>query len=279
MKVLITGANGYIGYHLTKDLLDNGHSVVAVDFNHENIDTRAEIIDKDIYIDDVDYYELFGIPDVLIHLACKDVPVHNSLYHIESIPKNFKFIKNLVDNGLRHVVTVGSMHDIGYFEGMITEDTIPNPQTFYGISKNTLRQLLNIYLKDKDVTYQHLRFFYTYGDDEKSSGSVFSKILQMEKEGKDTFPFTDGKNQFDYIEISELAKQITAVIEQKEITGIIHCCSGKPVAIKDQVEMYIKQRGLKIRPDYGKFPTRPYDSPCVYGDNSKILKILSLKNK
>ena len=189
-----------------------------------------------IFFTEQNYFDFFNKPDVLIHLACKDVPVHNSLYHIESISKNFDFIKNLVDNGLKQVITVGSMHDIGYYEGEVKEDVEPHPMSFYGISKDTLRRLLEVYTKDKDVVYQHLRFFYTYGDDMHSSGSVFSKILQMAAEGKETFPFTDGKNKFDYIEINELAKQIAAVAMQKEVKGIINCCSGKPVSIKEQVE-------------------------------------------
>ena len=213
----------------------------------------------------------------MIHLACKDVPVHNSIYHIESIEKNFKFVKRLVDSGLKHVVTVGSMHEIGYWEGAVSEKAPSNPQTFYGVSKDTLRRLIEIYIKDKDVCFQYLRFFYTYGDDEQSSGSIFSKILQMEKEGKKTFPFTDGKNKFDYIEIHELARQIRKVVEQTKIQGIINCCSGEPIAIGDMVNKYIKDRNLKIRPEYGKFPSRPYDSPQLWGDNTKIKEIMSNK--
>lgn len=277
MKILVTGANGYIGSHMIKALLDNGHEVIAVDFKNDRIDSRARFIKMDIYENNENLYEALDKPEVLLHLACKDVPVHNSLWHIESIPKNFKFIKELADNGLKQVVTVGSMHDIGYYEGAVPEDAIPNPMSFYGISKDTLRRLLSVYLKDKNVSYKHLRFFYTYGDDEQSSGSVFSKILQLAKEGKDSFPFTDGKNEFDYIEIHELAQQVAAVIEQDEINGIINCCSGKPVSIKEQVEKYIREHNLKIKPDFGKYPSRLYDSPCIYGDNSKIKKIMNLK--
>ncbi len=275
MKIVVTGANGYIGSHVVKELLDNEHTVVAADICHSRVDKRAVICDADIFDETIDFFKLWNQPDAIIHLACKDVPVHNSLWHIESIPSNLKFLKNLIDSGIKQVITVGSMHDIGYFEGAIGENTTPNPQTFYGVSKDTLRRLLQIYTKDKDVAYQHLRFYYTYGDDEQSSGSIFSKILQMEKEGKESFPFTDGKNQFDYIEIHELAKQIRAVVEQNEVTGIINCCSGKPVAIKDKVEEFLKENNLKIKPDFGKFPSRPYDSPCIYGDNSKIRKILN----
>lgn len=278
MKAVVTGANGYIGSHLVKELLNNNYEVIAADLKHDRIDKRAIIYDGDIYDLSKNLYEEWGKPDVIIHLACKDVPIHNSPWHIESIYKNFLFLKKLIDSGMQQIITVGSMHDIGYHEGAIDEHTIPNPQTFYGVSKDTLRRILEIYTKDKDVTYQHLRFFYTYGDDEQSSGSIFSKILQMEKEGKTTFPFTDGKNQFDYININELAKQIRMVAQQKEISGIINCCSGKPISIKEKVEEFIKENNLKIRPDFGKYPSRPYDSPCVYGDNSLIKKIVETQS-
>lgn len=44
MKILVTGANGYLGQGIVKNILDNGHEVIAVDFNVENIDDRAKKI-------------------------------------------------------------------------------------------------------------------------------------------------------------------------------------------------------------------------------------------
>ena len=64
-----------------------------------------------------------------------------------------------------------------------------------------------------------------------------------------------------------------AVVEQKEVQGIINCYSDKPVKIKKMVEYFIKENHLKIQPDYGKYPSRPCDLPCVYGNAEKINKI------
>ena len=94
------------------------------------------------------------------------------------------------------------------------------------------------------------------------------------EEGKKQFPFTTGKNQYDFITVEELANQISAVVMQKEVAGIINCCTGKPMSLADRVEQFIKDNGLDIMLEYGAFPDRPYDSPCVYGDATTINMIL-----
>ena len=52
MKVLVTGAAGYMGKYVVKELLGKGHEVYAIDFNHKEIDSRAEILDVDIFSGD-----------------------------------------------------------------------------------------------------------------------------------------------------------------------------------------------------------------------------------
>ena len=55
---------------------------------------------------------------------------------------------------------------------------------------------------------------------------------------------------------------------------MVNCCSGKPVALKTAVEGFIKENNLDIKLQYGVFPTRPYDSPIVYGDITEIKQII-----
>ena len=80
---------------------------------------------------------------------------------------------------------------------------------------------------------------------------------------------------YDFITVDELAAQIAAASTQEEVTGIINCCTGKPIPLADKVEEFIKEHGFKIRPEYGVFPDRPYDSPGVWGDAEKINKIMN----
>ena len=91
------------------------------------------------------------------------------------------------------------------------------------------------------------------------------------------FPFTTGKTKYDFINVDELAEQISKAVTQTDVTGIINCCSGNPITLAERVENFIKEHKLKIRLNYGAFPDRPYDSPIIFGDNEKIRQIMSSK--
>ena len=72
----------------------------------------------------------------------------------------------------------------------------------------------------------------------------------------------------------EFCNQVAAAVVQDKINGIINICSGRPEKLADRVERFIKENNYDIKLDYGKFPDRPYDSKAVWGNSSKIEKIL-----
>jgi len=276
MKILVTGANGYIGSHVVKTLLDNNNEVVAVDFKSNNIDNRARIHSYNIFEDTDELIKDLQAIDTVLHLAWQDGFIHNSENHIKNLPLHYNFVKTCIDNNIKHLAIMGTMHEIGYYEGKIDENTPTNPLSLYGIAKNTLRQCCDILkTNNPDVSIQWIRAFYIFGDDERNN-SIFAKILKAEKDGKTEFPFTSGKNKYDFLDIKDLTNQISAIVMQTKIDGIINCCSGTPVSLKDKVEEFIKGKNLNIKLAYGKYPDRKYDSPVIYGDNTKIKQILGV---
>lgn len=272
-KILVTGANGYIGSRVVKFLCDQNVDVIATDFNNTNIDERATYLYANIFDEKENWYSFFNEPDVCLHLAWRDGFIHNSDNHMLDVSNHYKFLTNLIKNGLEMVSCMGTMHEVGYWEGAIDENTPCNPLSQYGIAKNCLRKSLELYTQQHNCKFQWLRAFYIYGDDLYGK-SIFCKIRQAEKEGKKFFPFTSGKNKYDFISIDELSKRIALCITQEKILGIINCCSGVPKSLSEQVEWYIKHNQLSIQLEYGKYPDRPYDSPCIYGDNKKIKEVL-----
>lgn len=272
MKILVTGANGYLGQGIVRSILNNGHCVVATDFNTQFVDERAERIACNLF--EVDNpYSFFGEPDVLLHLAWRDGFVHYSSAHIDDLPKHYAFIKKMVDGGIQQVAVMGSMHEIGFFEGSINESTPCHPSTPYGIGKNALRDLTQMICKQKNIVFQWLRGYYIVGNS-KFGSSIFSKITAAVDEGKTEFPFTLGQNQYDFIDYPDFCAQVAAVVGQKNEQGIINICSGKPEKLADRVERFIKENGYRIKLQYGAFPDRPYDSKAIWGNDTKIRKIM-----
>lgn len=272
MKILVTGANGYIGTGVVKALLDLNQEVIATDFEVSDIDPRAKIYKEDIFSipNPVSY---FGFPDVVLHLAWRNGFKHNETSHLEDLPKHYSFLSKIAEEGIKKIVGMGTMHEIGFWEGKITENTPCNPMSLYGISKNALRSSLQLLAKEKNVAFQWIRGFYIVGNSEKGS-SIFSKITAAAKEGKKEFPFTTGKNQYDFIDYSEFCNQIANVVINNNILGIINCSSGFPESLANRVEKFIKDNKYEINLKYGAFPDRPYDSLAVWGDNTKIQQIL-----
>lgn len=272
-KILVTGAGGYIGRHVVKALCDKGADVTAADFRTEGIDQRAKVVSCNLFGGQKDLYRNLGSPDACLHMAWRDGFVHNSDAHMEDLSNHYTFLSNMIDGGLKQLAVMGTMHEVGYWEGMIDENTPCNPQSLYGIAKDALRRSMFQLAEEKGFCLQWLRAYYIYGDDARNH-SVFTKICEAEKAGKTSFPFTSGKNLYDFITVEELARQLVACVMQDEVRGIINCCTGQPVSLAEKAEAFIKDHHFAIRLEYGAFPDRPYDSPGVWGDASQIHKIL-----
>lgn len=272
MKILVTGANGYLGSGIVKALLNIGHNVIATDFKMDQVDSRAE--KKPCNLFEIDNpYECFGKPDVLLHLAWRDGFIHYSNAHIEDLPKHYEFIKSFAENGCKHIAVMGSMHEIGFFEGSINENTPCHPTTPYGIAKNALRDLTQMICTQNNIVFQWLRGYYIVGNS-KHGSSIFSKITAAVEEGKREFPFTLGQNQYDFIDYSDFCLKIAVTICQNQEQGIINICSGRPEKLADRVERFIKENNYDINLKYGAFPDRPYDSKAIWGDSTKVDKIM-----
>ena len=193
MNITVTGANGYIGSHVVKALLERGVTCTAVDFSNENIDGRARFLNLNILAKNPAVYEELGRPDVFLHLAWKDGFVHNSPAHLEMLSAHAALIRHLLEGGLKQVAVMGTMHEVGYHEGPIDENTPCAPTSQYGIAKNALRESSRLLAKEHGAVWQWLRAYYIYGED-KNARSIFGKLLQAAHDGKKTFPFTSGKN-------------------------------------------------------------------------------------
>ena len=95
-RVLVTGAGGYIGRHVTKALCDTGAEVLVINHHTEDVDIRAKRINADIFSGSENIYEEVGSPDICVHLAWRDGFVHNSDAHMGMLSQHYIFLKKLL---------------------------------------------------------------------------------------------------------------------------------------------------------------------------------------
>lgn len=277
MKILVTGANGFLGRGVVDEIIKTGHTVVAAGFETDKVSSDAIRINGDMF-EVADPYEYYGQPDVLLHLAYKDGFVLNSEAHMQNLVKHTTFIDKMVSAGIKQVAVMGTMHEIGFFEGSVDENTPTHPMNFYGIAKNAIRDYTSLVTKNNDVIMQWLRAFYIV-DGTAYGNSIFSKLFAAAERGDKTFPFTTGKSQYDFLDYGDFSRYVAAAVTQTEVQGIINISSGEPERLSDRVERFISDHHLNIKLDYGAFPDRLFDSKAIWGDNTKIQKILSNQRK
>lgn len=275
-RVVVVGAGGYIGRHVVSKLLDRGHDVIATarPGSRRDIDPRATVVEADVLAPGFDVRTLSDeTPSAAIHLAWQDGFAHNAPSHLRQLSRHFELLEAFADWGVGTLAVLGSMHEIGYWEGAITAESPTNPLSLYGIAKDALRRSVLSSIGTR-VPVQWLRCYYIYGDD-RNNQSVFTKLLEAVDRGQTTFPFTSGVNRYDFIDVETLGEQIAVLSEHPEVTGVINCCTGEPERLRDRVEAFIADRGLPIALEYGAFPDRPYDSPGVWGDATRIREVMA----
>jgi len=88
------------------------------------------------------------------------------------------------------------------------------------------------------------------------------------------FNMSGGEQVRDYLPVEKVAEYIVSIALQKQVTGVINCCSGEPVTIKDLVNDYLALKKQHITLNLGYYPYPDYEPMRFWGDNTKLLAVL-----
>jgi nucleoside-diphosphate-sugar epimerase len=223
----------------------------------------------------VNYFDLFEKPDLMIHLAWEGLPNYKALFHTEvNLPRHYVFIENLVRNGLTDITVTGTCFEYGMKEGCLTESMPAEPANAYSLAKDTLRKQLEDLQLKKAFHLKWVRLFYMYGKGQNPN-AILAQLERAIDNKEPVFNMSGGEQIRDYLPVESVAKYIVKIALQRNVEGIINCCSGQPVSVKDLVSAYVKASGQFIKLNLGFYPYPDYEPMSFWGDTSKLKSILN----
>jgi len=275
LKVIVTGATGFIGQHLVRKLLQNGHQVIAVARNlnrakeFEWFDV-VDFIQADLHLNYGPAIEGLDGGDALIHLAWPGLPNYQGNFHIfQNLKSDLVFLKASIESGISHLVVAGTCLEYGLQSGALTEDMGTNPITPYGFAKDSLRKSLQFYQKEYGFTLQWMRLFYMYGEGQNPK-SLLSQLDMAIDEKRQSFDMSIGTQLRDYLPIEAISERICTALENPTINGVINCSSGSPISVLDLVRRRCQERGSDIHLNLGHFPLPEYEPFEFWGIPAKL---------
>lgn len=282
MKILVSGASGFLGNYVIKELLKHDFNVVATAIeNANNLKfkwlKKVEYIQADINTPVKNWHRYFHEPDIIIHLAWQGLPNYKEMFHLEqNLPNNYLFLKNLLDNGLKKIVGIGTCLEYGMQSGALKEDMETIPNNPYAQAKDVLRKKIDVLNHEMDFSFKWIRLFYIYGKGQNPN-SILSQLDKALLKKEKKLNMSGGEQLRDYLEVKKAAEYIVKIATQNEVTGVINCCSGKPITIKNLVENHLKNKNKQIELNLGYYPYPDWEPMAFWGDTSKLNKILNIK--
>lgn len=284
MKVLVTGATGFVGRHLVDALLARGCEVRAVARNAETAASlpwinAVEFVAADIHADELNSAALTDGIDALVHLAWPGLPNYQALFHVErNLMADYRFIKSAVEAGVSQVLVTGTCFEYGQQSGPLSEQTAPQPSNPYGLAKNTLRLFLENLQQVQPFTLQWARLFYLHGEGQNPN-SLLAALDRAIDAGDDSFNMSGGEQLRDYLAIETAAGYLAAILHQRDFDGVINCASGQPISVRALVERRVRERGASIELNLGHYPYATHEPMAFWAVADRLQQLLGAEHE
>lgn len=279
MRVALTGPTGFVGRHVLAVLANRGLDIVLLVRDKSKLtglNPSIDVVEADIGLSDGELFTKLGNPDALIHLAWSGLPNYKSLHHFEDeLPKQYRFIKSMINSGLKSVVVTGTCFEYGMQSGMLSEDFATQPDNAYALAKDTLRKQLEVLKREQPFELSWARLFYMYGEGQAST-SLYPAIKAAAVRGDKVFNMSGGEQLRDYLSVKTVAERIVALALTGAGQGVVNICSGQPVAVIDLVRGWIAQHDWQIELNPGFYPYPDYEPMEFWGDPSKMNAVLAI---
>lgn len=287
MRILVTGAAGFVGYHLSRHLLETEHDVVAIDKvnSNERLDILIQYENFDFRhgsIADISFSQEIGEVDYIVHLAAlPDVRKSIGRPYIQIQQDVLGYI-NLLEyakilEGLKRLLFISSSSVYGVGGGF-SETSPTMPISPYGVSKLNNENMNTCYWHLYGFPITSLRFFTVYGTYGRDN-MVIWKFTENISLGKPISLFNNGLNERDFVYVSDVVDAILLAMFDEKSAGhnVYNVGTGTSVSVLEVVRIIEDMIGKTATLE--TLPPQLGDIPKTCADITKIKQDLGYTPK
>jgi nucleoside-diphosphate-sugar epimerase len=271
MTVTLTGATGFVGGQILRNLLERGCSVrvlVRDPSRLHGIPARGalEVVQTpDLFAEGTDRLEeLLEASETLVHAAWYAEPGKylTSPLNLACLTGTLNLASAFVAVGGKRFVGVGTCAEYDPSAGLMTTDTRLAPNTLYAACKASAFQVLRCFLGTEGVSFAWCRIFYLYGEGEDERRLVPYMRRQLGA-GQEVL-LTRGDQVRDFLDVKDAARMIADVTLGQQ-QGAVNICSGEAVTVRQLAERIADEYGRRDLLRFGAKPENSFDPPRVVG--------------
>lgn len=278
MTVLVTGATGFIGSHVVRELRARGLDVRAAIRTTSDTTAVAELVDEVDWVvcdlsraSSVELEELCGSVDACIHAAWYVEPGKYA-HAVENVPwvgTSMRLLEALAAGGCRRAVYIGTCFEYDHRTGYLAEDSPTRPWTLYGAAKLSTALMGARLAEQLGVGFSWARLFYQFGPGEPE-GRLVPQVVRSLLAGEEV-AVTRGTQIRDFLHVADVASALVDVAQSNH-AGSVNIGSGRPVSVRDVVRCIGEIVGGLDRVRFGARPDSPSDPPFICANNEVLEK-------
>lgn len=273
-KVLLTGANGFIGRHTLAGLLERDYEVHAV--SSKDLCNGVPSIHWH-KVDLLEPNQISGLisqvqPTHLLHFAWVTEPgkYWTSLENIKWVQASLDLVQEFARRGGQRAVMAGTCAEYDWRHSYCTEGKTPLvPTQLYGVCKHALQIILHGFAEKAGIRAAWGRIFFLFGPYEKRERLIPSVINSLLK--REPIHCSHWKETRDFLFVQDVANAFVALLESK-VTGPVNVSSGQGIQIKEIVKKAASQIGGIERVQWGSIEVPSMETPDLVGDNRRLCK-------
>ncbi len=279
MKTFVTGASGFLGSHLVRRLLADGHEVAIMlrpggdTWRIRSEMDRVAVVKGDLAEPGaaVEGLRRFG-PEVVFHLAWQGGNSYKFQHDPEQVLTNLvgtlRMTKLAADSGATRFVGLGTCVEYGSYEIPVRETQAATPQTMYGKAKHLAGLGVLSLGESLGIEVSWVRLFWAYGPCDDPLRLLPGVILSLLRGRRPAV--TEGLQKWDYLHVDDCVEALVRLGAAKKAGGIFNLGSGRAVPIREVVERIrdLVNPGMEV--GFGEVPYRPGQAMHLQADTTRL---------